>query len=166
MSQSLDNPEDAKKLLILKAGVLIIAVALIGFWSLNLGSAFSVRSEKKGQAAAWQDDLNNTISAITASTTTTGNSAEEKAFLAEMVNNLTDREIVTTSMVVATTTAVVPQEIATLTPEQLINNLEQRLPLMTASSSCPEFIDCMPTIGEAKPCVIPVGCENITQIAY
>jgi hypothetical protein len=24
----------------------------------------------------------------------------------------------------------------------------------------------MPTIGEAKPCVIPPGCENITQIAY
>lgn len=37
-----------------------------------------------------------------------------------------------------------------------------------ASSSriCPEYIDCMPTIGPAKPCQVPPGCEGITQIAY
>ncbi|MDD2354072.1 MAG: hypothetical protein PHH52_01325 [Patescibacteria group bacterium] len=44
---------------------------------------------------------------------------------------------------------------------------------MTASSSeeikrnnCPEWINCMPTVGEARPCQIPPGCEGITQIAY
>jgi len=41
----------------------------------------------------------------------------------------------------------------------------------TASSTkptvnCPEYIDCMPTIGAAKPCVVPPGCEGITLIAY
>lgn len=166
MSQRLDNSEEAKKLLILKVGVLIFAIALISFWSLNLGSAFSARSVRNEQSSAWQEDLNKTIGAITSSTTAVAGSAEEKAFLAEMVNNLTDREIATTSTAVATVTVATPHETATLTPEQLIKNLEQRLPTVIASSSCPEFIDCMPSVGEAKPCVIPAGCENITQIAY
>lgn len=166
MPQPLNSQEDAKKLLILKVGVLIFAAALIGFWSLNLGTSFSVKGERRESSNAWQDDLNKTISAITASTTIARDSAEEKAFLAEMVNNLSDREIATASIAVATATAAIPHDVATLTPEQLIKNLEQRLPLTTASSSCPEFIDCMPTIGEPNPCVIPVGCENITQIAY
>jgi len=32
--------------------------------------------------------------------------------------------------------------------------------------NCPEWVNCMPTIGEASPCVIPPGCEDITKIAY
>ena len=33
--------------------------------------------------------------------------------------------------------------------------------------SCPAWINCMPTFDqEAQPCQIPVGCEDITQIAY
>lgn len=33
-------------------------------------------------------------------------------------------------------------------------------------SYCPEYINCMPTIGEARPCSIPPGCEEKTIIAY
>jgi vacuolar-type H+-ATPase subunit H len=33
-------------------------------------------------------------------------------------------------------------------------------------SNCPKYIDCMPTIGEDKACVVPLGCEGITIIAY
>jgi hypothetical protein len=32
--------------------------------------------------------------------------------------------------------------------------------------NCPKYIDCMPTIGAAKSCVVPLGCEGITIIAY
>ena len=35
-----------------------------------------------------------------------------------------------------------------------------------SGSSCPEYINCMPSIGEARSCTIPLGCEGITQIAY
>ncbi len=35
-----------------------------------------------------------------------------------------------------------------------------------APAYCPEYINCMPTIGEARPCVIPPGCEEKTLIAY
>ena len=36
--------------------------------------------------------------------------------------------------------------------------------------SCPEWINCMPTFGDSggapRACVVPPGCEDITQIAY
>lgn len=35
-----------------------------------------------------------------------------------------------------------------------------------SGSSCPEYINCMPSIGETRSCTIPLGCEGITQIAY
>lgn len=35
------------------------------------------------------------------------------------------------------------------------------------TNNCPAWINCMPTIGtEINDCVIPSGCEDITQIAY
>jgi glutamine synthetase adenylyltransferase len=34
------------------------------------------------------------------------------------------------------------------------------------NNNCPEYINCMPTIGEQRPCQIPVGCESKTIIAY
>lgn len=35
-----------------------------------------------------------------------------------------------------------------------------------APNFCPEYVNCMPTIGEARPCVIPPGCEEKTLIVY
>ncbi len=36
--------------------------------------------------------------------------------------------------------------------------------------SCPEWINCMPTFGDpggaTRACIVPPGCEDITQIAY
>ncbi len=34
------------------------------------------------------------------------------------------------------------------------------------NSNCPPYINCMPTIGEARPCVIPPNCEGITVPVY
>ena len=34
-------------------------------------------------------------------------------------------------------------------------------------SNCPEYINCMPTVGgPARSCAIPPGCEEITQVAW
>lgn len=34
-------------------------------------------------------------------------------------------------------------------------------------ANCPQYINCMPTIDVGRPsCQVPVGCENITVIAY
>ncbi|MBN2884553.1 hypothetical protein JXE04_01365 [Patescibacteria group bacterium] len=51
--------------------------------------------------------------------------------------------------------------------QKFLDELKDKLPVIEiATSSCPAYIDCMPTIGQVKPCVIPTGCEAITQIAY
>lgn len=34
------------------------------------------------------------------------------------------------------------------------------------NSNCPPYINCMPTIGEARPCVISPNCEGITVPVY
>ncbi|MFA5754736.1 MAG: hypothetical protein WC905_05355, partial [Patescibacteria group bacterium] len=34
------------------------------------------------------------------------------------------------------------------------------------NANCPAYVNCMPTIGESRPCQIPAGCEGITKIAY
>ncbi|HBA36553.1 TPA: hypothetical protein DCZ15_01610 [Candidatus Falkowbacteria bacterium] len=40
-------------------------------------------------------------------------------------------------------------------------------PSKPAPTNCPEYINCMPTVGtEPRPCNIPPGCEDITVIAY
>jgi len=164
-----DFAVEAKKRLLLKVGVGIFSALIIGFWllSLRLTADSKMAAEaNNSEMDAWQEEFGRTINAMrsgleteteTASTTKKG-----KEFLSEMAENLEESEaaIATGSEIVATNTAVS----ATITPEQMIKRLEDRLP--AANSTCPEFIDCMPTIGEAKPCVIPPGCENITQIAY
>ena len=34
------------------------------------------------------------------------------------------------------------------------------------NNNCPAYINCMPTIGEARSCQVPPGCEGVTVIAY
>jgi len=66
--------------------------------------------------------------------------------------------------------AVTPPEIdVSEKAAELVKELEGLAEAKQSTSSpraCPEYIDCMPTIGPAKPCQIPPGCEGITQIAY
>ena len=160
---------EAKKRLLLKVGVGIFSALIIGFWllSLRLTADGKMAAEaNNSEMDAWQEEFGRTINAMrsgleteneTASTTKAG-----KEFLSEMADNLEESEaaIATGSDPMATNTPVN----ATITPEQMIKRLEDRLP--AANSACPEFIDCMPSFGEVNQCVIPPGCENITQIAY
>jgi len=39
--------------------------------------------------------------------------------------------------------------------------------LQPTPNNCPDYINCMPTIGgPARNCAIPPGCEGITQIVW
>ena len=51
--------------------------------------------------------------------------------------------------------------------EQLKEDLQDlEASLNTKRNNCPEWINCMPRIGEPVICDISPGCEGITQIAY
>lgn len=59
------------------------------------------------------------------------------------------------------------QEAKNKAGDDLLNNIIKDAQQATSSPiSCPAYINCMPTIGEARPCQIPAGCEGITTIAY
>ncbi|HZJ41732.1 MAG TPA: hypothetical protein VFD51_01825 [Patescibacteria group bacterium] len=49
--------------------------------------------------------------------------------------------------------------------EDIMNEANKKA-TSTELINCPEWINCMPTIGEARPCTVLPGCEGITKIAY
>jgi len=168
-NQEKKNQADAeeKKRFFLKAGVWIVSILILSIWLFTLAHSFnntgSLSQTIDADAAAWQADLNQTINLIR-NGMDTNVPAGSQEFLEKMNANLEEKAVVTETSIPENKN-LTDKTVATMTPEQLLSDLQQRLPEL-ASSSCPEFIDCMPTIGEAQPCVIPPGCENITQIAY
>lgn len=166
---------EAKKRLILKIGVIIFSIFILVFWAFNLTASFGRRSKaddtNSASSTAWQDDLNQTIKEIKSGLKANdADSNEGKAFLKEMADNLEEKISTTTASATpafATGTAAIASSApATMTPVILNKELEAKPSASSTAVSCPQFINCMPTIGASKPCVIPPGCENITQIAY
>jgi hypothetical protein len=154
-----------KKYLILKVGVIVISLLIMILWLINLtfsfGSKNIIGTDK--QSDSWRQDLQKTIdSAREGLDNKTIPTKEEKNFLDGMLTNIEnkDRQAIASS----SENAVAPKETES---QKFLKDLKDRLPATEiASSSCPAYIDCMPTIGQARPCVIPTGCEAITQIAY
>lgn len=52
--------------------------------------------------------------------------------------------------------------------EKTKEEMEELIEKFNNINNCPKWINCMPNIGsgEKNNCVIPIGCEDITQIAY
>lgn len=169
---------EAKKRRFLLIGVWLFSLIIVGFWVINLRASFINDRNAKAVGAnsdSWQQDLKETINAVNASLNSKASSSDlqGKAFLSEMADNLQKKDaasgtpLIASSTPSAATSSTVATGTATVTPEKLIKELETKVAEPgKASGTCPQFIDCMPTIGASKPCVIPPGCENITQIAY
>jgi len=60
------------------------------------------------------------------------------------------------------------EQVAEMAPRLYIDNNSSPLPVapLKDASMCPAYVNCMPTIGEARQCSIPPGCEGITQFVY
>lgn len=164
---------EAKKRRSLLIGVWLFSLIIVVFWVINLRASFI--NNRNTQTAgvnsdSWQQDLKETINAVNASLNSKASSSDlqGKAFLSEMADNLQKKDAASSTPLIASSTpSTVATGTATVTPEKLIKELETKVAEPgKASGTCPQFIDCMPTIGASKPCVIPPGCENITQIAY
>jgi myo-inositol-1-phosphate synthase len=150
--------EEAKKKFLMKVGIISIMALIFVFWVLNIKNVF--RSEDNGTTdnslaqlkniqndfSANFDQINKDINSAISSTTAT-----------------------TTATVTATTPATTTSN--NVASSSLVNELIKTTNKIASSSvetkaGCPAFINCMPTIGAARNCSIPVGCEGITQIAY
>ncbi len=151
--------QNDKIALITKVGIIIIISIILFLWLATLRGVFENQKEYKSNT--WKKisaDMDKSLKEASSQFDKAANlasSSTNKAF----VNELLDKASSTATSTVATTTAVeIKKEI-----------LDLIKPAPTSSpkrSGCPEYINCMPSIGEARPCIVPVGCEKITQIAY
>lgn len=157
-----EEEREARKSLFLKIGVFSIFALVFVLWLLNLKGIFStiprdtslskIGAEIEKKTKADEDRL--------------GLNQPDATSRQEFVDKLLDKTEQAISSSTATSSAT---STAILEIKKELLDLTKNTSTTTVDSSktgCPPYINCMPTIGEARPCVVPPGCENITIIAY
>ncbi len=144
-----------KKTRFMQIAITIFAVVILFFWLSNIDNAFQKTKELSNNEGRlkWQEfkaDLDKTIESVNHHFQAAKKENQEEN-IKEDSDALID-DLITATEKLASSTITIPSD----NPEApIINN------------NCPEWIDCMPTIdAKPRPCVIPPGCEGITQIAY
>lgn len=151
-----NDEQNYKKTLLFKLGIIIIIAVIFFLWLASLRSVLKNNQDSNNET--WRkinQDVNNSLNDLDKIVNNLSTSTSEDLF----VERLLDGASSTATTTISTTTAT------TLVKEEL-SDLIKMATSTVKDSACPPYINCMPTIGEARPCVIPVGCENITQIAY
>lgn len=143
------NPDEqeGKKLLLVKVGVIIIVIVVFFLWLANLKGVFE--NQKISSDKTWEKisrDMNDSLNRLDTVTNKLSASSTDNTFVSGLLEKA--------SSTVSTSTAAAELK------KELINITNSK------KASCPAYINCMPSIGEPRPCVIPPGCEKITQIAY
>ena len=163
-----------KKIFLLRVFVLSFTILILLAWILNLKSrlknaedlSFAPRDENYQE---FKDSLDETLKGVESGFD------KVKENTKEVIEDKLDEETLDGSGEDLDNSLVVPElEDSYSIPENLENNQdgsannneEIYLPIIK-ESSCPEYVNCMPTIGgSARACNIPPGCENITQIVW
>ncbi len=159
------NPDeqDAKKLLLVKIGIIIIAVAILFLWLANLRGVFE--NQKTTTDKTWEkisEDLNQSFKDAENRFSEVASSSSN-SFVKELISKASSTAS-STIKVYSTST-----DYSISTSSEIKKELMDLIKISTTTpknSNCPPYINCMPSIGEARPCIIPDGCEGITQIAY
>jgi hypothetical protein len=136
-----------------KVTIIVFFVIILSLWLANLRNVFAIQ-DQAAPDETWQkiDQEIKNIGAKNQAATTTPNISENR-FVQGMLNKAND-------------TAALTEE-KNMTGR--LSDILDQAATTTASSSvatCPKKIDCRPLAGKAKSCVIPVGCEGITQIVH
>jgi hypothetical protein len=159
--------ERRKKIIVMKILVATIATLVFIFWIFNFQNVWQANKLKvsKVDTAQW-DELKKEIGSSLGDMEKRLNTIEEKTKLAAEADGLLEG-VVKRAEEIASSTASSTDLLATSSAE-VISSLTLPLPPLNSEpkNNCPLYINCMPSIGEAKPCQIPPGCEEITQIAY
>lgn len=169
----MSTPEDKtiaaeeKKRFIMKVGVIVLSIIVFVLWMLSLSFSFSSKKTNINteENNSWRQEIQETIDTARQNFNMPATSTEEKDFLDGMLENINNKEL---------DESVAPEDMGTSTStatstesQKFLKELENKLPLGDAiTADCPPYINCMPTVGQSRPCVIPPGCEAITQIAY
>ena len=147
------DKQENNKVLWTKIILILFVVIVFCLWLANLRNVFNNQKPetddtwKKINEAIQQVENNSNLASSTASST------KENKF----VENLIDKASSTASST------------ATASEEKIKNRLDNIMEATTTTvknNNCPSYINCQPTIGKARTCIVPAGCEGITQIAY
>jgi nitrogen fixation-related uncharacterized protein len=149
-----DEEKEAKKSLFLKIGVSVVITIVFFLWAANLKGVFE-SDKKQNRDRLFENissDIDKQMKGLEQKMNENQNNAIKNDFVKELITKTDEVAYSSTS----TPAAEIKKELINLTKSTTTN----------LRVSCPSFINCMPTIGENKPCAVPAGCENITQIAY
>ncbi|MFA6514014.1 MAG: hypothetical protein WCT50_01820 [Patescibacteria group bacterium] len=158
--------ERQKKIIVMKILVASIAVLIFVFWVFNIPNVWQANKTKiaeNSNSAKW-DELKREIDSSLGDMQNKLDNIEEKAKLVSDADGLLEGVMQKAGEISSSTATT-----STSSPEMIASSTFSVPPLINPelkNSGCPPYIDCMPTIGEARPCQVPPGCEGITQIAY
>lgn len=169
--------ERQKKIFLMRVGVVFIIVLIFVLWALNLQNVWQINKANNPQATSsnWAElradfdklsvDLNQRIEKFRAmeKTAEVDNLASGTSSVSSAGGILVQELIANTNNLVASGTNLSTSSLAITNPE--FNNSTTST-TTEINSNCPKYINCMPSVGEARPCQIPAGCEGITIIAY
>ncbi len=164
-----------KKIFLMKVSVGAIAALIVLFWFFNFQKVWEtnkIKSQNDSETAKWEDLKQEIGKSLGGVEERLSNLENDKSTLVKNADGLledvlqetekyttstapTSSESILTASSTATTTATSTDYIILPPDDSLLNK-----------NSCPSYINCMPTIGESRPCQVPPGCEGITQIAY
>ncbi len=160
-----ENESEKKKIFMMRVIIGSVAFIILILWAFNLKNVWQdSQNNNQASSTAWlslKNDLEKTLGE--AQTKLDKIEADKAAAEAErksgdkFLSGLLEGAAQNASSSAATATSS-----PVLTASSTVGNASTT----KAVSDCPKYIDCMPTIGKAKPCVIPPGCEGITLIAY
>lgn len=161
--------EQIKKKFIMKIGIISFMVLILIFWILNIKNVFQDKSlisntQSRADFQNLQTEFNETITKMSKSLDKIEAANEKLKTASSSLLN----ELIAEINIIASSTISSSTLLATSSPIEASSTplIELTASSSSALSSCPAYINCMPSVGEAKPCQIPVGCEGITQIAY
>lgn len=154
----MENQSPFNKRNIIKFSLILFLVAVLFLWFANLKNVFNSTPNQKSDT--WEqinNDIDKTFKEI------------EDNFDQEVSS--TSNEFVSDLLIKASGTVEkkIESSATTTIKEELAEDLKNIIATSTSKkqkTDCPEYINCMPSIGESRPCIIPAGCEGVTQIAY
>ena len=163
----MDSEERQKKILMMKIGVGAIIILIFFLWVFNMKNLWRPIVVSNDNLQTQSPELNKFKNDINSQMTEINKRLNDITNQKQAATNKAGDELLN-NVIKGTVKATSSPDISTSSP---INT--STTPVINSSSSvkiknskCPAYINCMPTIGAAKPCQIPAGCEGITQIAY
>lgn len=167
------NENDKKRIFMMRVLVGSVALIILILWILNLKNVWrDSGNQNTASSSAWsslKSDLQKTLNEAQTKLNkieTDKTAAEQAAgdkFLAGLLAETTKNSSAPAQA------ATSSPETATSSPIYYASSTPGSVGIASttkANKNCPPYIDCMPTIGATRPCVVPAGCEGMTVIAY